>query len=217
LGNLFLYDFDMELNKRSDVRCIRSIDDFVILAPSKEIAENTFAKAQHMLTKLGLSVSGDKTQRAAVEEGFEFLGIDLSNGFIRPSRKAQERVIASIDSTIIESRRAFREHTRTGELANTQSLLESLRRVSGVMQGWGKHYRFCNDTKCFERLDQHVETLIKTYLAAYREEREKTDDAGRWRLLGIEAFTQIEREPFLWPKKPDRSTKAANDNQLTPG
>jgi hypothetical protein len=69
------------------------------------------------------------------------------------------------------------------------------------MQGWGKHYRFCNDTKCFERLDQSVLTLIRNYLAAYREERGKTDDAGRWHLLGIEALAQIERKPFLWPKK----------------
>jgi len=69
------------------------------------------------------------------------------------------------------------------------------------MQGWGKHYRFCNDSKCFERLDQRIETLIKAYLAVYREERGKTNDPGRWRLLGIEALAQIEREPFIWPKK----------------
>lgn len=69
------------------------------------------------------------------------------------------------------------------------------------MQRWGKHYQFCNDTECFKRLDQHVGTLIRDYFAIYREEREKTDDAGCWRLLGIEALTQIEREPFVWPKK----------------
>jgi RNA-directed DNA polymerase len=201
LGNLFLYEFDLELNKRSDVRCIRYIDDFIILAPSKEIAENTFAKAVHMLEKLGMSVSGDKTHRAAIEEGFEFLGIDLSNGFIRPCRKAQERVLASIESTLMASREAFREHRKTAELPNALSLLESLEKVRGVMQGWGKHYRFCNDSKCFEHIDQRVLTLIRSYLATYREERDKTDDAGRWRLLGIEALAQIKREPFVWPKK----------------
>lgn len=36
LGNLFLYDFDQEFNKRPAVRCIRYIDDFIILAPSIE-------------------------------------------------------------------------------------------------------------------------------------------------------------------------------------
>jgi RNA-directed DNA polymerase len=201
LGNLFLFEFDLELNKRSDARCIRYIDDFIILAPSKEIAENTFAKAVHMLEKLGMSVSRDKTQRAATDAGFEFLGIDLSNGFIRPCKKAQERVLAAIESTLMESQNAFREHRKTGGLANALSLLESLENVRGVMQGWGKHYRFCNDTKCFEHLDERVLGLIRNYLAVYREERERTDDAGRWRLLGIEALAQIERDPFIWPKR----------------
>jgi hypothetical protein len=154
-----------------------------------------------MLEKLGMSISPDKTQRAAIEEGFEFLGIDLSNGFIRPCKKAQERVLASIESTLTQSREAFRAHRRTGELEDTLSLLESLEKVRGVMQGWGKHYRFCNDSRCFEHLDQRVLALIRNYLAVYREERDKADDAGRWRLLGIESLAQIKREPFTWPKR----------------
>jgi len=201
LGNLLLYDFDLELNKRSDVRCIRYIDDFIVLAPNKGMAENTFSKARHMLKELGMDVSPDKTQRATVEEGFEFLGIELSNGFIRPSRKAQERILTSIELTLMESWKAFREHKRTGKLANAHSLLESLRKVGGVMQGWGKHYRFCNDSKCFEHLDKNVEAQIRKYLTIYKEERKNTDDAGHWRLLGIEALAQIKRAPFVWPKK----------------
>ncbi len=203
LGNLFLYDFDVELNKKPDVRCIRYIDDFIILAPNKELAENTFAKARRMLSDLGLSLSVEKTRPtpASVERGFEFLGIDLSNGFIRPSKKAQERMLVSIDSTLIKSRIALRESAKTGELETTLSLLGSLRKVAGIMQGWGKHYRFCNDTKCFERLDKQVETLLRAYLTVYREEREKANGPSRWRLLGIQALAEIEREPFLWPKK----------------
>ncbi len=201
LGNLFLYDFDIELNKSPDVRCIRYIDDFIILAPSKEIAENTFAKAVRMLEKLGMTVSRGKTQRAAVEEGFEFLGIDLSNGFIRPAKKARERLLASIESTLTDSRDAFRVHAKTDELSDAHSLLETLHRVRGIMQGWGKHYRFCNDTKCFEQLEQRVSAFIRSYLAVYREERDKTGDAGRWRLLGIEALSQMKRDPFIWPKR----------------
>jgi retron-type reverse transcriptase len=122
LGNLFLYDFDLELNRRSDVRCIRYIDDFIILAPNKEVAENTFSKARSILGQLGMEISPDKTQRATIEEGFEFLGIDLSNGFIRPSKKAQERVFASIELTLKDSREAFRAHRKTGRLPNSLSL-----------------------------------------------------------------------------------------------
>jgi RNA-directed DNA polymerase len=219
LGNLFLFDFDSELNTRPDVRCIRYIDDFIILAPTKELAENAFAKAKRMLDKLGMSVSPDthKTQRAAIEEGFAFLGIDLSNGFIRPIKKAQERLLESVELTLKESRLSFREHSKTGELPYARSLLGSLRKVAGVMQGWGKHYRFCNDSACFERLDRRVEILIREYLSAYREERATTDDAGRWRLLGIEALAQIERNPFVWPKKVDNLSHSRDGNSVLPG
>jgi RNA-directed DNA polymerase len=201
LGNLYLHTFDLELNKRQDVRCIRYIDDFIILAPTREIAENAFAKAVSLLQRLGLSISANKTQRAKVEEGFEFLGIDLSNGFIRPSKKARERVLASIEATLADSRDAFREHSRSKKLLRALSLLETLKKVRGIILGWGKHYSFCNDSKCFEQIDEKVQALIGSYLAVYREERKNTDDAGRRRMLGIESLAQMERKPFLWPKK----------------
>jgi retron-type reverse transcriptase len=201
LGNLILYEFDRELNKDADVRCIRYIDDFIIIAPTQQVAENTFSKALHLLKALDMSVSANKTQKAKVESGFEFLGIDLSNGFIRPSRKSQQRMLASVKTAFITSERAFREHAKSDDLVRTLSLLETLQRVGGIMQGWGKHYRFCNDTKCLERLDEEISQLMRKYLAIYREENAKLPDAGRWRLLGIESLAQIERKPFIWPKK----------------
>ena len=154
-----------------------------------------------MLKKLGLDISLGKTQKATTEEGFEFLGIDLSNGFIRPSKNAQDRLRALIESILTESETAFREHKKTEQILNQFCLLESLKKVSGVMQGWGKHYWFCNDKKCFERLDQEVALRVRKYLAVYRDERDKTDETGWWRLLGIESLAQIERDPFCWPKK----------------
>lgn len=53
LGNIIIYEFDKELNKDRDVRCIRYIDDFIIIAPSKSIASNTYQKALHILKKTG--------------------------------------------------------------------------------------------------------------------------------------------------------------------
>jgi retron-type reverse transcriptase len=213
LGNLYLYDFDTQMNEKSDVRCIRYIDDFIILAQSKEVAGNAFFKAQALLKKLGLEPSPDKTQRATVEAGFEFLGIELVNGLIRPSKKSQIRILDSIGSTLNGSRDAFREHRKACDLPKALSLLDSLWKIRGIMQGWGMHYRFCNDVKCFENLDQKISLLIRDYLGVYREEREKVNDSGRWRLLGIEPLAQIEREPFSWPKK---TFKTAAGSAATP-
>jgi RNA-directed DNA polymerase len=203
LGNIFLYDFDLKINRLSGIRCIRYIDDFIVLGANQIATESAFATAQEMLKHLGMNVSSDKTQRGSVKDKFEFLGIEFANGLLRPCRKARERMLSSIESIFCGSTNAFRAHRKTNELDGKLSLLESLRKVGGVMQGWGKHYRFCNDGDCLRSLDQHISIQLKKYLSTYREERERTNDEGRWRLLGIEALSRIEREPFCWPTRAD--------------
>jgi hypothetical protein len=65
----------------------------------------------------------------------------------------------------------------------------------------GETLFFCNDQEVFKHLDQQVSAGINEYLAVYREERDRVDAMGQWRLLGIEPFAQMKRDPFLWPKK----------------
>lgn len=201
LGNIILYSFDRELNAKRDVRCIRYIDDFIIIAPSKSVAENTFGRAQHLLSALGMSVSPSKTQKALVKDGFEFLGIELVNGFIRPAKKSRDRMIASVKQALAESTRAMRDLKKTGHLDRAMSLPAALHRAGGIMRGWAKHYRFCNDGECLRQIDVQTSKMIKNYLSSYRDVLEKSDEFSRWKLLGIEAVSQIERQPFAWPRQ----------------
>ncbi len=202
IGNLALYEFDQELNKCSDVRCIRYIDDFIILGPSKEVAENTFAKAKRMLSELGMTVSDEKTKRGSTFEKFEFLGIELASGLLRPSRQAQGRLLARIKTTLRQSEMAIRSHHRSGQVDKKNALIQTLKRVDGIMQGWGKHYKFCNDGKCFEHLDSQIAAELRRYLSIYGDARRKSDEAGAWRLIGIQAQSQINRDDhFEWPKQ----------------
>ena len=201
LGNIILFDFDSELNKSEDVKCIRYIDDFIILAPNKNVAENTYAKSLRILSRLGMETSAEKTQRATVQQGFEFLGVEISNGLLRPNKKSRERMLRSIEKALFESAKAFRDNKSTGSLDRSVSLLSTLSRVSGIMQGWAKHYRFCNDGVCLGYLDKHIQKQIREYLARYREQHGDADDAYKWRLLGIEAISEVERTPFTWPRR----------------
>ena len=198
LGNIILHSFDKELNKDSDVRCIRYIDDFIILAPNKNIAENKYSKALHMLDQLGMTASISKTRKTYVDKGFDFLGIELNNGFIRPDTKSQARLIGSIEKAVLDSIKAFTNYNGDGLLNRQISLIQSLNRVSGIMQGWGKHYKFCNDTACLENLDSKISVLIRKYLTTYRNEVSRLPDNKKWSMLGIEAISQIERTPFFW-------------------
>jgi len=198
LGNLLLYEFDAALNLQQDVRCIRYIDDFIILGPNRQVAENTFSKANHLLQGHGMNVSKDKTIKTPINENFVFLGIEFSNGWIRPSSEARERLLMSVQTVMSESRTSFREYPKMGAFSTSASVLDTLGKVRGILQGWGKHYRFCNDTKCFERLDEKISVMIAQYLAAYRQARERVNPSQRWPLLGIEPLAQMERAPFTW-------------------
>ena len=41
------------------------------------------------------------------------------------------------------------------------SLLASLRRIDGIIQGWGKHYRFCNDDVVLRNLDNKISQMTR--------------------------------------------------------
>lgn len=199
LGNLILYEFDKHMNG-DGIRCIRYIDDFILIAPSHGDAERAFRRATAALKALGMAVSDEKTQRARTDEPFEFLGIEFANGLLRPSRRSRERLIRSIQTALSDSIKGMRQYSRTGRLDKEHSLIETLNRLQGIMQGWGKHYKFCNDAKIFNAMDSEIQESLKMYFGVYRKEREKAGSAAGWQYLGIEALGQLRREPFRWPK-----------------
>ncbi len=201
LGNVLLYEFDRELNKHADVRCIRYIDDFIILGPSQNVVQDKHSKAISLLKQMGMSTSDKKTKKAKTNQVFNFLGIEFANGLLRPGIGSRTKMIDSVEKCLAESMEAFKLSRGTKNLDRSMSLLRTLNRVSGIMQGWAKHYRFCNDGECLRQIDNAVSDRIGRYLAIYRNERTKADDKMRWKLLGIEATAQIERVPFLWPTR----------------
>lgn len=200
LGNLILHRFDRIMNE-GDCRCIRYIDDFIVLAPTRKAAAARMRLASRHLASLGMSLSAEKThaEPQRVADGFEFLGIELRNGFIRPTAKARKRLIKSLEETLRESSVAFRARRHGSPLPKSQSLLATLRRVDGTVMGWGRHYGFCNDEAAFAQLDADITRMLRTYIGIYSDERASACDVGRRSLLGIEALADMPREPFVWP------------------
>jgi hypothetical protein len=186
LGNIVLSDFDRQMNG-GDCRCIRYIDDFVILGPSEPAVTSRFRMARRLLDALNMAVAIDKTSRNAISinASFEFLGIEFCNGLIRPSAKARAKFLGSLRATFEQSRKALRGYRNGQALPKTQALLGTLKKADGIIQGWGKHYRFCNDQRCFENLDNDVAELVRDYLGFYADERRNTL-LDRAPMLGIE-------------------------------
>ena len=199
MGNIILHDFDAAMNE-GDCRCIRYIDDFIIIAPTKAAASARRRRAVQLLGKLGMELSPEKSaeEPVSVTASFEFLGIELANGLIRPAAKARERLLSSIKSEFASSTQAFENARSTRGMDKSRALIGTLKRVDGIVQGWGKHYRFCNDESLFTRLDAEVADAIKRYLGTYRSARERTIPERQAELLGMEQLAKIKRNPLVW-------------------
>ena len=201
MGNIILADCDRQMSN-NDCRCIRYIDDFIVIGPIEGAVMARLRLAGRILAGLGMEFAVDKTSRHAipVTDSFEFLGIELNNGLIRPAAKAKSKFLSSLRQTFEHSRKAIKGHRNGQALQKTAALLGTLVRVDGIIQGWGKHYRFCNDQRCFENLDNQVDALIREYLGFYSAERSRTPASRTAAILGVERLGMIERTPFDWPK-----------------
>lgn len=202
LGNICLSEFDALMNE-GDCTCIRYIDDILILAPTKRAATARLKRAKQYLADLGMEFSPEKTSAdpIPVQHKFEFLGVEFSNGLLRANQKSRRRLIESVSLAFDKSCQAFAEAAKSkADVERTLSLTHTLRKVDGILNGWGKHYRFCNDVRTLNELDKQVSELIRSYLGRYSEIRGKADEK-QWRsLLGIASLSMIDRTPLEWPK-----------------
>lgn len=202
LGNMLLHEFDKQMNA-GDCQCKRYIDDFVALGPTAASVLGRMRMARRLLGAHGMELSPSKSsiEPICIEDGaVEFLGIELVNGLIRPSKKAQQRLLTSIETEFRNSQQAFEVCRQQGRMDRSLSLIATLRRADGIARGWGRHYRFCNDEALFAWLDDRIGDLIRAYIGCYAATRERTSDRNRRALLGVEQLRLMERTPFTWPK-----------------
>ena len=200
LGNIILYEFDIAMNE-GDCRCVRYIDDFIILAPTYQAASSRMRKAKKILSELGMALSPEKSSKTpvSIRDRFEFLGVELNNGLIRPNSKSRSRLFTQIDKALDTSIKAFRQFKGGYDLPKTQSLVDTLKRLDGVVQGWGKHYRFCNDRVLLRKFDDDIKAKIRAYLGTYTDIRNDLPGDKQQQLLGVEQLENLGGTPFEWP------------------
>jgi len=198
LGNILLRDFDQEMNN-GDCRCLRYIDDFLILGRSRAATNAAFSRAVTLLSRHGLEVN-DKTQRSDIAQGFVFLGVELQNGAVRPSRESRRRLVDNISEVLNDSVSAFRSYKKGGAMPSRRSLLRTLTEVSGMVQGWGSHYSFCNERNVVGQMDRALDQMLRGYLGRYAAERKELDAEGCRRLLGVPLLEELASRACSWNK-----------------
>ena len=207
LGNIVLAHFDEVMNQK-DCRCIRYIDDFMILGRSSQAVNRQLREARRLLSELGMELSAEKSAAGAhsIRSGFDFLGINVMPGLIRPSAKAQKNLLRCIGEAITESRRSYEALRNGTQLNRAHSLADTLKRVSGIVDGWGKHYWFCNDSRTLEHLDDKIDKMVSEFLGAYSDTRGRVNEKHHRSLLGISLLAEIGRSPFAYPRRQSSTT-----------
>lgn len=95
LSNLYLHSFDEALLQRS-YAVHRYADDFVILCPTREQANEALQTSQRLLRTLQLRLNEQKTHIINISDGFTFLGFTFTSDGKRPSDNA----VRSIDERL---------------------------------------------------------------------------------------------------------------------
>ena len=133
------------------VSLIRSADDFVVTAPSREVLEAyVLPKVAAFLATRGLTLSAAKTRIIHVDEGFCFLGFEVRRlGGTLLTRPEKAKVGAHL--------RRIKAYLCTHKQTPVDQVI---RELSPVIRGWASYYRHCAATRTFAYAGHRVWAML---------------------------------------------------------
>ncbi len=150
LANMTLDGLEAELKKfrhQSKVHMVRYADDFIITGNSKELLEKEVKPlVEKFLSARGLELSPEKTSVTHIDQGFDFLGVNIRkyNGklLIKPSKK---NVKAFLDKV----RNAIKDNKATKQI-------NLIRMLNPIIRGWANYHRSVVAREAFVHVDSEI-------------------------------------------------------------
>lgn len=211
-GNVYLSAFDKNLNT-GEVRCIRYIDDFIILGPTKEKAENTFNIALKILEKLELSAykpggSDGKAIKGLTNKTFDFLGCSISSGFVHPNKKTRDRLMDKVKGILNDGITDLTKGiSHSSYDYNNNSMVNTIIRTHRVLEGWVGQYSFCNAVDLFSQMDRKIDGLLAIFIGRYNRKRSKATVAQQRRMLGVKLLSDYRIKNPIYAAKRNETRK----------
>ena len=148
LGNIVLNYLDWTLDRLGYV-FVRYADDLVILCKSATQAENALKDAIETLKDLGLEHSPEKTKVTTWNDGFQFLGFNVSPRGISIRQKSKEKLEDKIREI------TTRSHNFDAEV---------IKKLNQVIRGTVNyfHTKFSNVKFYFNKIDQLIRTRLRS-------------------------------------------------------
>jgi len=191
IGNILLREFDRTLNDRG-ITCIRYIDDFLILGPSKKAVKKAFTQAKVMLAEYGMDVYDpashpEKAALGEIREGFDFLGCHIQPGLIMPSRAAREKLLEKVRLIIRDGKRAMND-TNHGMGGRSLRYAQTLCHLDRTIKGWGDAFSFCNARQVFRNMDEQIDNELSQFKRHVQSLMYGKSPLKKRRVLGVHAL-----------------------------
>jgi hypothetical protein len=191
-GNIVLRDFDEEMNAPArGLRCIRYIDDFIVLGGSRRSVLKGMAAARSLLATLGMNIydAEQAPTKAFVGRGgdpFEFLGRKLIPGQFPPGEAAKKKLCLSIDSLIKDGQTAIHKAVNGRRLgSNDKPFGPTVVAINNAIRGWRGCYRYSNCPEVFAELDHWICRRLTDFEAYLDSHAPKKDRTARMAALGL--------------------------------
>lgn len=192
LGNIALAEFDRAMNT-SDIRCLRYVDDFLILGDSELAVRKAFRRAQALLSALSMHAYHPETDAGKAEFGpvgcFDFLGCAIQPGLVRPSRRSTRSLLHRLREILSRAERSFLGSHSFRRTASLQTVLYELR---NLLKGWRDSFDFCEKSFVFVDVQRQVDELVQPFLRAYGRRYRAASASGKRTLLGLPTLTEID-------------------------
>ena len=149
LANMTLDGIEKLLEKRFSkmkVHFIRYCDDFLVIVPSKEIADEVREIIRDFLTIRGLELSPEKTVITHIDDGFDFLSWNFRKYkgklLIKPSQKSIKSITQKL-KTIVSKAKSWTQE-------------ELIKTLNPVIRGWANYHRHIVAKDTFQKLDSYL-------------------------------------------------------------
>lgn len=169
LGNIVLADFDRRMNARG-VRCLRYVDDFLLLADGERRTMTAFTSALGILGALGLEAYDPRVNSAKAECGptmraFDFLGCSIQPGLVAPSAKSKARLLEKVDERLHAGIRHIEREGARGD--RRSSAFRVIADVSNIVHGWRESFDFCDQPFVFGDLDREIDRRLEGFMRRF--------------------------------------------------
>lgn len=134
-------------NRKDKVNVCVYADDFIITGATREVLENKVKPiVVNFLQERGLSLSEEKTKITDINEGFDFLGMNVRKYkgklIIKPAKSGVKRFLADIRAII-----------KNNATVKTEVLI---RLLNPKIRGWSNHYQHVCAKETFAGVDHNI-------------------------------------------------------------